>query len=204
MRRPERVAALAGIGTGVSAAAPFTGRVNLHAEARGVLAFDRERVDRLNLVDEAITLGTLPPFTVVGARQMVATIKIIPFAAPELAVKECVKVAMGEGTLLRVAPFRPLSVGLIQTRLPGLKESILDKTREVTEGRLTALGCKLAFEGRCSHQIEYLGIDDPRRFRVRDRHAVDPWRIGNPRPARRDSIRNRARWWPGRSFRHAG
>ena len=47
------------------------------------MAFDRERVDRLNLVDEAITLGTLPPFTVVEPRQMVATIKIIPFAAPE-------------------------------------------------------------------------------------------------------------------------
>jgi len=42
-------------------------------------------------------------------------------------------------------------VGLVQTRLPGLKESILDKTREVTEGRLKALGCRLAFEDRCGH-----------------------------------------------------
>jgi molybdenum cofactor cytidylyltransferase len=147
----ERVASAA-IGSGISAAAPFTGRVNLHAEAKGVLVFDRERIDRLNLVDEAITLGTLPPFAVVEPRQMVATIKIIPFAAPEEAVKHCVKVAIDEGPLLRVAPFRPLSVGLIQTRLPGLKESILDKTREVTEARLAALGCRLAFEERCAHE----------------------------------------------------
>ncbi len=151
----QRVA-LAAIGPDVSAAPPFTGRVNLHADVKGVLAFDRERIDRLNLVHESITLGTLPPFTVVEPRQMVATIKIIPFAAPEPAVKECVKAAMGEGPLLRVAGFRPLSVGLIQTRLPGLKESILDKTREVTEGRLSALGCKLVFEGRCSHETEFL------------------------------------------------
>jgi molybdenum cofactor cytidylyltransferase len=151
----QRVA-LAAIGPGVSAAAPFTGRVNLHAEARGVLAFDRERVDRLNLVDEAITVGTLPPFTVVEPRQMVATIKIIPFAAPEEALRQCVRVAVNGGALLRVATFRPLSVGLIQTLLPGLKESILDKTKEVTEGRLTALGCKLVFEGRCAHQTESL------------------------------------------------
>jgi molybdenum cofactor cytidylyltransferase len=144
--------ASAAIGSGISAAAPFTGRVNLHAEAKGVLVFDRERIDRLNLVDEAITLGTLPPFAVVEPRQMVATIKIIPFAAPEEAVKHCVKVAIDEGPLLRVAPFRPLSVGLIQTRLPGLKESILDKTREVTEARLAALGCRLAFEERCAHE----------------------------------------------------
>ena len=45
----------------------------------------------------------------------------------------------------------PRSVGLIQTRLPGLKESILDKTRQVTEGRLAALGCRLVLEERCAH-----------------------------------------------------
>ena len=58
---------------------------------------------------------------------MVATVKIIPFAAPETAVARCVAAA-ADGPLLRVAPFRAASVGLIQTRLPGLKESILDKT----------------------------------------------------------------------------
>ncbi len=151
----ERVAAAA-VGPGVAAAAPFTGRVNLHAEGRGVFVCDRDRIDRLNLVDEAITLGTLPPYAVVEPRQMVATIKIIPFAAPEEAVKHCAKTAIDEGPLLRVAPFRPLSVGLIQTRLPGLKESILDKTREVTEARLAALGCRLACEERCVHETAVL------------------------------------------------
>jgi molybdenum cofactor cytidylyltransferase len=146
----ERVAAAA-VGSGIAAAAPFTGRVNLHAEARGLLVFDRERIDRLNLVDEAITLGTLPPFAMVEPRQMVATVKIIPFGTPEGAVRQCVQAAISEGPLLRVAPFRPLSVGLVQTRLPGLKESILDKTRQATEGRLAALNCRLVLEERCAH-----------------------------------------------------
>jgi molybdenum cofactor cytidylyltransferase len=146
----ERVAAAA-VGSGITAAAPFTGRVNLHAEAHGLLVFDRDRVYRLNLVDEAITLGTLPPFTVVEPRQMVATVKIIPFAAPEAAVHDCARAAITSGPLLRVAPFQALSVGLVQTRLPGLKEGILDKTRQATEGRLTALGCRLVLEERCAH-----------------------------------------------------
>ena len=146
----ERVAAAA-VGPGISIASPFTGRANLFADARGLLVFDPDRVDRVNLVHEAVTIGTLPPFAVVEPRQMVATVKIIPFAAPEEAVKECAKVAISEGPLLRVAAFRSLSVGLVQTRLPGLKETILDKTRQVTEGRLAALGCRLALEERCAH-----------------------------------------------------
>jgi molybdenum cofactor cytidylyltransferase len=154
--------AAAAIGPGVSAAPAFTGRVNLHAEARGVFAVDRERVDRLNLVHEAVTLGTLPPFTLVEPRQMVATIKIIPFAAPEEAISDCARVAITGGPLLQVASFRSLSVGLVQTRLPGLKESILDKTRQVTEGRLAALGCRLALEERCAHTTAELAL------RIRD------------------------------------
>ena len=146
----RRVAAAAA-GAEIEPAAPFTGRANLFAKTRGVLVFDRERLDRLNLVNEAITLGTLPPFAVVESQMMVATVKIIPFAAPAEAVERCVEVARSDGPLLRVAPFQPRSIGLVQTRLPGLKESILDKTREVTAGRLRTLGSRLVLEERCGH-----------------------------------------------------
>jgi len=146
-----RRVATAAAGPEIEAAGPFTGRANLFAKTRGLLVFDRERLDRLNLVDETVTLGTLPPFATVEPKQMVATVKIIPFAAPEAAVAHCIEAAASDGPLLRVAPFVPRSVGLVQTRLPGLKESILDKTRQVTEGRLAALGCRLVFEERCGH-----------------------------------------------------
>jgi molybdenum cofactor cytidylyltransferase len=139
-------------GAGITSATAFTGRANLFAESKGLLVFDRDRLDQLNLVDEAVTLGTLPPFAVVEPKQMVATVKIIPFAVPETAVARCAEIAAKGGKLLRVAAFRPLTVGLIQTRLPGLKESILDKTHEVTENRLNALGCTMAFERRCAHK----------------------------------------------------
>jgi molybdenum cofactor cytidylyltransferase len=148
--------ATAAAGAEIEATAPFTGRANLFAKTRGLLVFDPERLDRLNLVDETVTLGTLPPLATVEPKQMVATVKIIPFAAPEKAVADCVDAAATGGPLLRVAPFVPRSVGLVQTRLPGLKESILDKTRRVTEGRLAALGCRLVFEERCAHATSEL------------------------------------------------
>src|SRR5713101_4825814 len=145
-----RIAAAAA-GGGIATAAAFTGRANLFAEARGLLVVDRDRLDRLNSVDEAVTLGTLPPFAAVEPRQMVATVKIIPFAVPEAAVVSAAAFAADGEKLLRVAAFVPHRVALIQTRLPGFKESILDKTSEVTEQRLAALGCALVAEERCAH-----------------------------------------------------
>jgi molybdenum cofactor cytidylyltransferase len=50
-----------------------------------------------------------------------------------------------------VAPFRPHRVALIQTRLPGIKESVLDKTVETTRDRLVALGSSLERETRVAH-----------------------------------------------------
>src|SRR5712691_3383006 len=135
--------ASAAAGENVESAGAFTGRANLFAKAKGVLVFDRDRLDRLNLVDEAVTLGTLPQFAVVEPRQMVATVKIIPFAVPEAAVAAAAEFAEKDGPLLRVAAFAPRRVALVQTRLPGMKESILDKTREVTGQRLAALGSTL-------------------------------------------------------------
>src|SRR5437660_11313583 len=151
----ERIAAAAA-GPNIATASAFTGRANLFAETRGLLVFDRERLDHLNLVDEAVTLGTLPPFAVVEPRQMVATVKIIPFAVPETAVAKAANFAAKGEPLLRVSAFVPREVALIQTRLPGFKESILDKTRAVTEQRLAALGCRLVSEERCEHTVALL------------------------------------------------
>ncbi|HEY8873873.1 MAG TPA: molybdopterin-binding/glycosyltransferase family 2 protein, partial [Stellaceae bacterium] len=145
-----RIAAAAA-GANIATATAFTGRANLFAEARGLLVVDRDRLDRLNSVDEAVTLGTLPPYAVVEPRQMVATVKIIPFAVPEAAVEAAAEFAARAEPLLRVAAFVPRRVALIQTRLPGMKESILDKTREVTGQRLAALGSSLVAEERCAH-----------------------------------------------------
>ena len=132
--------------------AAFTGRCNLLAETAGVLVVDRERVDRINLLDEAVTIASLPPYALVEPRQMAATVKIIPFAVAEPVLARCEAIAQEGGPLLRLAPFRPRPVGLIQTRLPGVKEGVLDKTVRTMNARLAALGCDaLAAERRCEH-----------------------------------------------------
>src|ERR1700759_1014339 len=59
-----------------------TGRVNLVAEVPGLLRVDAVRIDRLNSIDESITIGTLPDYAVVAPKDLLATIKIIPFSVP--------------------------------------------------------------------------------------------------------------------------
>jgi molybdenum cofactor cytidylyltransferase len=151
-----RLVAQAVAGANLRIDKPFTGRVNLHAEQAGVVLVDRARIDRLNLVDEAVTLGTLPAFAGVQPGQMVATIKIIPFAAPRAAIERCLAIANEAAALVQIAPYRPLDVALIQTRLPGVKESVLDKTVAVTAERIAASGGRLISEARCAHEIAAL------------------------------------------------
>ncbi|MFD0935563.1 molybdopterin-binding protein, partial [Methylobacterium trifolii] len=68
------------MGAGLRAEPPFTGRCNLFAEHAGVLLVGRAAIDAVNDVDEAITAATLPAFRPVVAGEMVATVKIIPYA----------------------------------------------------------------------------------------------------------------------------
>ena len=144
--------ALAVAGEGVRVEAPFTGRANLFARHPGVLVLDPGAVDRVNEVDEAVTLATLGPYRVVAAGEMVGTVKIIPFAVPEVAVAAACDALAGMPPL-HVAPFRPLRVGLVATVLPGLKESVIAKTRAGLERRLRPAGVSIAVDRRCPHEI---------------------------------------------------
>ncbi|TKT76924.1 molybdopterin-binding/glycosyltransferase family 2 protein [Aquamicrobium sp. LC103] len=138
---------------GVSVKPASTGRVNIHAEAAGVLMVDRGLIDAINAVDPAITIATLDEYAAVEAGQMVATVKIIPFAVAGNLVEAAIRACAGRSAFV-VNPYRALRVGLVQTVLPGVKPSVLDKTVNVTEGRLERSGSRLVAERRTEHHAE--------------------------------------------------
>jgi molybdenum cofactor cytidylyltransferase len=145
----DRVAA-ALICSGVSIAPAFTGRANFYAETHGLCLIDRAAIDEFNLIDESITIATIEPSTVVEPKQMIATVKIIPFAVRGEALNAAVA-AVKDKKLFQVVPFKPYRTALIQTTLPGLKDSVLDKTVETTRDRLAEFGSTLDWERRCPH-----------------------------------------------------
>lgn len=143
--------AQAACGPGVRMQAAFTGRCNLYATERGIAVIERDRVDALNTLDEAVTIATVAPYDVVEPGQLLATVKIIPFAAPAAAVKRATEIAGDATPLVKVATFRRRDAGLIMTELPDTKSSVLDKTSAVLRERLVELGSDLKQERRCAH-----------------------------------------------------
>jgi len=147
-------AAVAGPGVRVNAA--FTGRANLFAEQAGVLVVDCEATNRLNRVDPAITFATLAAFAPVIPGQMVATVKIIPFAVSAPARDAAVVIAARARPLVRIAPYRVGKIGIVSTLLPGLADKVIDKTLKVTASRIAPTGAAIISERRVAHDSQAL------------------------------------------------
>jgi molybdenum cofactor cytidylyltransferase len=134
---------------GVMVERAFTGRANLFATRPGVLVVDRDAVDRINNVDEAITFATLAAYKPVVEGEMIATVKLIPFGVEGKLRDAAVKAAGRDA--LRVAPYVIKRIGVVSTMLPGLVPKVIDKTLRVTAERLAPAGAKIVVEKRVPH-----------------------------------------------------
>ena len=151
---PENVAAheiaVAVAGPNVNPQQAFTGRANLYAASAGVLLVDRPRIQAINHLHESLTMATLPNFARVDRQQMLATIKIIPFAVPAH-VRDAALDIIGTESLITVAAFKALRVGLVITRLKDTKEAILAKSESAIRERVEGMGGVMQEIVRCSH-----------------------------------------------------
>lgn len=144
--------AIAGEGLAVERA--FTGRANLFARRAGLFLPDATAIDRVNALDEAVTIATLPAFKPVQVGEMVATVKIIPFAVPSALIAKAV--AEAGGAMMSVSPWRAMKVGVISTLLPGLKPGVVDKTVQTLGKRIAPAGAKVIADERVAHDPDAL------------------------------------------------
>jgi molybdenum cofactor cytidylyltransferase len=139
-------------GEGVRADRAFTGRTNLFAETAGVLVVNKQGVDRLNEIDEAITFATLPAYKPVVAGEMIATVKIIPFAVTVAQRNGALAATRQAAPLIRVAPYKIRKVGIVSTLLAGLAPKVIEKTLKVTQERIAPAGASIIAERRVAHE----------------------------------------------------
>jgi molybdenum cofactor cytidylyltransferase len=138
-------------GNGVRTDRAFTGRCNLFAEGAGILVVDRDAVDALNRIDEAVTLATLSAYKPVVEGEMIATVKIIPFAVSKSARDQAVIAAAKAQPVICVAPYKLRKIGVVSTLLPGLAPKVVEKTLKITTARIAPAGATIIAEKRVPH-----------------------------------------------------
>jgi molybdenum cofactor cytidylyltransferase len=130
----------------VEACPPVHGRVNLHAREAGILS--ATAIGPANRASEAIGIATLPPATPVRPNDLIATVKVIPFAMPEAEIAAI----LATGPRLTVHRFQPgLTARLFTTGDQEDKASI--KAAAVTGERLARLGIPLVRAPLLPHRV---------------------------------------------------
>jgi molybdenum cofactor cytidylyltransferase len=152
----RRVArAIAGPGLRLPGAA--SGRANALAATLGILRVDAARLDALNNL-EGLTVATLAAHSPVRPNQIVATVKVIPFALPEAVVSaaEGIGAAVDFGSrgepLLRVDALPARSVSLIFSGSPALRDRLTADFAPLIE-RLENLGAQVV-------SLDFVSLED--------------------------------------------
>lgn len=127
---------------GIITTTATTGRVNLVAEAAGLFKVKVEAL--LDLNDQAgITLGTLPTNTHVEPRQVLGTLKIIPYSIPKAALAAAEAIARQHAPLVELRRFVVKQATLITTGSPEAREKVVGSFTPALRDRLAKYGTAL-------------------------------------------------------------
>ena len=138
-------------GPGLHLSKASSGRANLLADEQGILRVDVERLAQINDRD-GITVATLTTHAPVLARQMVATIKIIPYAVQEAIVRAAEGIAAGSHPVVRVDPLPSRSVGMILSGSTSIHGKLVADFAPL-QGRIEKLGSSVV-------RTDFVALDD--------------------------------------------
>ncbi len=115
-----------------------TGRTNMLAEKPGVLRIDIDRLTALNRLP-GVTLATLRDRSVVPERQMVASIKIIPYAITAETMRAIESIAV-PGSIVSLVALQPRRVHIMFLGGAAILDKLESDFRAALEARIVALG----------------------------------------------------------------
>lgn len=141
-------------GDGCVVEAPVHGRCNIRAVADGLCLLDVYVLDSVNRLDPALTIATRAACAAVRAGEIVATVKVIPYAVPQtLLTAAC---AVCHAPSVSVAAYRGQPAALIQTYLDDPSEKLFGKTERVLRQRLAQLGSTMTVLPAVPHMADAL------------------------------------------------
>lgn len=149
-RAARRVAeAICGPGLHIIGAA--SGRANLLADKMGILRIDINRLLQINEC-KGITLASLPTHSPVQGRQIVATVKIIPYAVPESTVNLVEAIANRSAPVVRVDMLSHQAVGMILSGSTSIHTKLVADFAPLQD-RIEKLGSSVA-------RTDFVALDD--------------------------------------------
>jgi molybdenum cofactor cytidylyltransferase len=128
-----------------------TGRVNIYTTKQGVAAIDAAKINAVNAVHPMVTVATVPKWQRMAARGMVATVKIISYAAPGDAVEAACAAGCDALALKPVTRKRAL---LVQTSVGGDDDGA--KGQRAMAMRFERMGMTLGPKTMVAHKITEL------------------------------------------------
>lgn len=115
------------------------GRVNLIATVAGVLRVQIGALRALNSFP-GVTLATLPAHQVVHPKEIVATLKIIPYAVPGALISQAEETIAPHRPLVHVDALQPRRVGMILFGSPASRARLQADFEPPLRARIEALG----------------------------------------------------------------
>jgi molybdenum cofactor cytidylyltransferase len=144
----DEAAALVGqaiIGKNLESSPEGAGRAAIKATSLGVLHIDLNALNQLNQC-EGVTLATMQNYSLVEAGEMLALVKIIPFAIP--------KSSLYLRPLLSLRPIRPSHAALIISGRDSAKDKLIQAYDSPVRERLAALDSELSTIAYVPHESE--------------------------------------------------
>lgn len=138
-------------GSGIDIPGVASGRANLLSNEMGILRIDVDRLAQINEQD-GITLATLTTHSPVPPRQIVATVKIIPYALPESVIRTAETIAGGSGSVVHVDALPSRSVGIILSGSTSIHERLVSDFAPLRD-RIEKLGSSVS-------RTDFVALDD--------------------------------------------
>jgi len=105
-----------------------------------------------------MTIATLPHRSSIKKGQVVATIKVIPFAISSKVKIRLLDILLGSKNIISINPFKKKKFSLINTTSPTLKDSLVLKTTNVTKNRIENIDGTLVSIDSCPHDIDSVSL----------------------------------------------
>jgi molybdenum cofactor cytidylyltransferase len=138
-------------GPGLNITGSASGRANLLADTMGILRIDVDRLEQINECN-GITLATLTTHSPIYPRQIVATVKIIPYAVPESVVSLVEAISSGNRPIVGVDELPSRSVGMILSGSNSIHEKLISDFAPLCN-RIEKLGSSVT-------RTDFVALDD--------------------------------------------